>query len=246
MLKRIICPNPLHRESTPSCVIYPTHAFCFGCNTRFDLKTLNIEPGEQEYVENRTNIVAELARINSLPKMAFRGLVLPFDDNSCYLVWPNGDYFIARSRLSNSGRKYLCPTGLRRPLYRARVGTKSDTLVIIEGELEAASLAQVPGTFDIVSPGAATNFNIDRDLKIYLTYRRFYVIVDKDRAGFSAAVAMKAQLLKHTPYVTIVFKDPEKDINDILCQEGTDGVEKWLRANGLAHTDAAQRKNVNT
>lgn len=29
--KLITCPNPNHRDSTPSCKVYPDHAYCFGC-----------------------------------------------------------------------------------------------------------------------------------------------------------------------------------------------------------------------
>lgn len=241
--KRIICPNKNHKENTPSCVIYPTMAYCFGCRTKFDLKDLNIDPETIEYEETIPDLVADLTRINNLPKMAVRGLTLPCDGDYFYIVYPGCNYFIARSLTLHSGRKYLCPSGARRPIYRARI-EGNETLAIVEGELDAASLALVPGTFDVCSPGAASNFNIERDLKFYLTYKRFYLYTDKDRAGFDAAVTMKTQLLKYTPFVTVVFKNPERDFNDILQEEGANGVAKWLRENGGASMGVQDEPHV--
>jgi hypothetical protein len=238
MQKRIYCPNPKHPEDTPSCVIYDTHAFCFGCGSRFALEELGLSVKQGEtYERPTTNIAADIARINALPKGAYRGLCLHYDSDYSYLVWPGNDYYIARSRSTDSGRKYLCPAGHRRPLFVARQ-ERQNTLAIIEGELNAASLALVSAPFDVCSPGAAGNFNLEKYANFFLKYTRFVLISDKDRAGFNAAVSLKTQLLKHTPYVTILLM--EQDFNDILQAEGTAGIERWLVTNGIAHTDVVR------
>ena len=207
--------------------------YCFGCGEKFPLPD-NLQQKEIEYERTPVDITDDITRINNLPKICIRGLTLPADSGYYYIVWPGNDYFLARARADVSGRKYLCPSGVRRPILKARVVTGNTTLFIVEGELEALSLAQAPGKFDICSPGAATNFKLERDPKFYLTnYREYVIIVDRDKAGFNAAVSMKTQLLTHSPYVRVVFKDPDNDINDILQAKGIAGVEEWLRGNAL-------------
>jgi hypothetical protein len=237
--KRSLCPNPAHQEKTPSFVHYDTYGHCFGCGYRAPLTDKDRQ--HEETTQPPIDIDAELTRISNLPKMAFRGLVLPVDGAFAYITYPGSRYFIARSLLSDGGRKYICPPGYRRPTLRARV-VESDTLAVVEGELNALSLAQAEPPFNVCSPGAASNFFLDRDMKYFLTYKRFLLYTDYDRAGFNAAVAMKAQLLNYTPYVEIFLM--KKDFNDILKDEGVLGIRQWLEQHGSAPTDAGKQKNA--
>lgn len=215
-MRRIICPNPNHKESTASCVVYPTHAYCFGCATRFELTDIGLTSNEPK--KQPEDISASLAYIASLPKANVRGISLPVDDRYFYIVWPDFKYYKKRNLRINEGAKYRCPTGISKPLYVPRQTKGQDRLVITEGELNALSLAQIPGDYDICSPGGCGDFKNERYMSFYLTYKKFCLILDKDAAGMGAAIALRAMLLKHSPYIDVRFV--EKDFNDVLCQDG--------------------------
>lgn len=209
-------------------VVYDDHAWCYGGCGRIDFKELGIEGESYETVrrEPPEDIGASISRIATLPKISYRGLEFPADDKYFYIVWSDGSYYKRRLLVGDGGAKYLCVRGVKKPLFVARETKGQTRLAIVEGELEALSLAQIPGNYDIVSPGGCGDFKTERYLSYYLTYNRFVVLLDRDSAGLSAAIAMKAMLIKHSPYIDVRFKDPKRDFNNVLCE--TNGKEKLM------------------
>jgi len=224
-MQRIFCPK--HKERTPSVVIYDTHAWCFGGCGRIELSDLGSVYQQPSSTPPPVDLRADLERINNLPRASVRGLNLPVDGDSYYIVWPEGTYYKRRKFFAEDGSKYLCPRGHKKPLLVARKGKSKENLVIIEGEIEALTLAGINGNYDIVSPGGVGSFKEGSWLNQVLTYKRFCIIVDKDNPGFKAAVELKRVLLKRSPYVDIVFKDKTCDINDILVKHGKEALEKF-------------------
>jgi DNA primase len=228
MNQRIHCPN--HKEKTPSFVIYNDGwGTCFGCGYRAHVRDLGIKAPEkkEKYVEN---VSETLAHINSLPKRMVRGHLVPCDEYHFYIVWPDGSYYKRRNLTGDDyGPKYRGPSGVPKPLFRAR--TKAhQRLIVVEGELNALSIAEAVDEADVVSPGGAGDFashRLKQDLPFYLNYSTIDIIADADKAGAIAAIELKSALLPHNKDVSIRLM--ERDANDILCSEGMEALKAWLR-----------------
>lgn len=221
--ERRLCPNPNHKERTPSFIIYGDGGHCFGCG--FHINSTDIEdqvPEEPRYVEN---VEERLEYITSLPKRLIRGLNLHCDGVFYYLVWPDRSYYKARrSESEGNGNKYRNPVGVKAPLYVDNISGKYERLIIVEGELNAASLVEA-GVRDVCSPGSATDMyssKYNQFLAFYKKYRQYLIIADNDKAGTLAGIELKARLLQLSPFVRLTLW--EKDANDILQE--ANGKEK--------------------
>jgi hypothetical protein len=217
-----------HKEDTASLTVYPDgKIYCFGCRKAGTAKDLGEElPVGEAYVKPKEDIRQKIAYINELPKRAIRGFNLPVDNLFYYLVWPDSNYYKARVIESSGSDKYRSPTGHRKPLYFPQQ-TDSDTLIIIEGEFNALSLANSSLPYNVCSPGPAGDFYSllgQSYLTSYTKYKTILLIVDRDPAGVIGAINLKAALLKHTPNVTISLWDREQDANDIY--QGTNGQQR--------------------
>jgi hypothetical protein len=202
-------------------VIYDDHAYCYGGCGRILLSELGIEGEAHEPIRRDPpeDLGVSLSRIATLPKIWHRGLEFPADDRYFYIVWSNGSFYKRRLLVGSDGAKYLCPRGVTKPLFVAREQTGQTKLVIVEGELNALSLASVPGNYDIVSPGGCGDFKTERYLSYYLTgYDKYVILVDADSAGLSAAIELKNKLIKHSPYISVMFCKHGEDCNDLLIQ----------------------------
>lgn len=222
MSYRILCP--LHKEKTPSCVVYSNSAYCFGCGKTFSLQELGIQGSTVK--RTPTNIKVEVDRINQLPRDMIRGLELPFDELGYYIVWPNGEYY-KRRNAGDDTKKYTNPIGRKQPLLKALVkGNK--TLAIVEGELNALSLLAmepyIKADIDIVSPGSASEIASDRYLQFYENYSKFIICTDKDIPGFLASLKLKIKLMSFSPYVSTVLL--ESDFNQMLQELGPENAAK--------------------
>jgi hypothetical protein len=224
--KRIICVNPEHEEKTPSMIIYEEYAHCFGCGYRVPLSKLGIEVEKEAKPREKEDVERTLAYIAALPVKTVRGLSLPCDDKYYYIVFPGCNYYKKRA-FDSSGSRYLCPSGHAKPLY-VPYKTTGDTLAIVEGELNALSLAQITPLYSICSPGGTSEFggkSFDKYVSFYLTsYKKFVIVTDRDRAGTLAAIEIKAKLIKYTPYVKVILQEP--DYNEILQNYGTEGLKQ--------------------
>lgn len=218
--QKILCP--FHQENTPSCHLYPNGFKCFGCGKTGKLSELGIAiPYEikPRYVEN---IQEKLAYISSLPRVPQRGLSLPSDDISYYLVWPDGNYYKQRFLdVEKAGRKYKCPSGHSQPLFTARVGV-GEPLIIVEGEFNALAIADAINTCDIVSPGSAGDFysrTSQKNLQFYAKYGKILLIADCDKPGAVACIELKTLLIK-AGIKNVKIKLMAEDANDWLVNYG--------------------------
>ncbi len=227
MRERIICP--FHLESTPSCVLYADGYHCFGCGKTGRLEELGLKPknrGTEKYVEN---VVETISRIRDLPCRLVRGLLLPTDSNFYYVVWPGGEYYKRRAFRDSPGvPKYKGPSGVPKPLFQAQTG-RGKTLIAIEGELNALSVAVAFPDVDVVSPGGAGDFvshrfRFDRDF--YTRYDKILIVGDKDKAGACAAIDLKANLSGIVRASVILLMEP--DANDILVNHGKEKIREEI------------------
>lgn len=224
-MQRVFCPR--HKEKTPSVVVYEQFGYCFGGCGVIPLSELgDVRP---TVAAPPTDLKSELERIRLLPTGSVRGLVLPIDGDSFYIVWPEGNYYKRRKFFPGDGPKYLCPRGHQKPLFVARKDVSKDNLVIVEGELEALTLATIKGNYDIVSPGGVGNFKEGPWLNFALTYKRFCIIVDRDRPGLDAAIRLKKALLEISPYVSVLLKDKQGDLNDLLVKVGKESLQEFCK-----------------
>jgi DNA primase len=115
------------------------------------------------------------------------------------------------------------------PLLEASVAGRK-ALAIVEGEINALSLAACYPPFDVVSPGGAATFAAKKYLNFYKQYDKIIIIADADSAGLKAAIELKTEALKWTPKVSVVLM--EHDCNDILQSGGISKLrlemEKWV------------------
>lgn len=231
-ITKVICPNPDHKERTPSCAVYEDQsAYCFGCGSYF--KTLSV-PGISKRPTEVEDLTKTLAYIDSLPTIALRGLQFPYDAKGYYIVWPSRAYYKRRHwSTSSSGAKYIGATGHNKPLFFISSFNGSRTLIIVEGEINALSIAASyppqQHLADILSPGGVGNFT-DKSTLSYLPqiikYDSVLIIADSDRVGAEAAIKLKTLII---PYCQdIIIQLMEKDCNQILVEHGKETLKKDL------------------
>lgn len=193
---------------------------CFGCGISVTAASLGIIPPVQDQPRAAAeNIQEQVKYILSLPKAQIRGLELPVDQDSYYILWP--DHAFYNRRFFEGTTKYKCPTGhSKRPLWAWQAVNKN-YLCIVEGEINALSIARSCPWVSVMSPGGAGDFysrTSDSWLPDVMGYGAIALICDEDRAGALAGIELKAKLLKHTPNVSIVLM--KEDANDWLVKYG--------------------------
>ncbi len=219
-----------HNDSTASLELYPDQKYhCFGCGKSGRISDL---PGNYsappDTPREKENLADSIAHIRKLPVVRVRGLDLPCDGESYFIVWPSGEFY--NRRFFEGGVKYKCPTGHSKKLLIANTSSTYERLVICEGEINALSIAKACPWLDVVSPGGAGDFYSKTGegyRPTYLRYREIALVCDQDKAGAMAAIELKSRLLKHTPNVQIILM--EKDANDILVEKGPEGLAEEIR-----------------
>lgn len=231
MRQRILCP--VHKEATPSMVLYDDVGHCFGCGATIPLDKLGVKAEQKEkYVED---IEASLKRIRELPKRDIRGFQLHCDPDYFYILFPGASYYKKRLIARTSGSKYVGPSGHQKPLFRAVDSPENNTLAIVEGELNAMSLAACGFPVNVCSPGGAGDFyskSMSKELTYYARHARILIVTDKDKAGAVAAIELKARLLGRSH---VMIQLVEKDFNELYQEpEGKEKirmvVQPWLRS----------------
>jgi hypothetical protein len=229
MIERVICL--WHMESTPSLVLYEDHVYCYGCGKRASM---------QEYERIAGSIPGNVARsprrqedlgktldyIYTLPRKTIRGFSLPYDDRGFYIVYPNEAYYVKRL-WGNDANKYRGPAGHKKPLFVPTNCTPNKPLFVVEGQLNAMSLAHSCDTVATMSPGACTDLSKYESVKYCLQYDSICIIVDKDPAGVVGGLELKKALLKHGK--RIVLLPLEADLNDTYIQGGKDAVNQYVQ-----------------
>lgn len=205
-------------------VVYNEWAHCYGCGYRIKTSDLGGVLGRGGFgllssssVRPPADIKSELERIKALPLAPVRGLSLPVDGDSYYIVWPCSTYYKRRKFLPGSGPKYINPRGHAKPLFIPRQTKGCKSLAVVEGELNALSLAAIQPPFDVCSPGSCVDFSeklLEQNSKFFSGYTRFRLILDKDLPGLNAVIKFKGLLLQHTPYVEVILM--KRDCNEML------------------------------
>lgn len=229
-MERIHCIK--HEESTPSLVVYETHAYCYGGCGRIELSELGRVAEAAPKERYKEDIDARRKEIETFPRATFRGFVFPHDSRGYFITWPDCSYFKQRLFNPKPGEsKYKNPAGQSQPPFWARRGA-SRTLILSEGEINALSMAEAFPEWDVLSPGSASDFKTAKFTKFLLTFVRYYCTViiqtDRDGAGTEAAIHTKGLLLNKVPNLPIVLM--ERDANEIYCGEGKEKLrEEVLR-----------------
>lgn len=171
-----------------------------------------------------TDIASKLEYINSLPRGNYRGFDMPYDNQGYYILWPSRDYY--KRRNFHGDPRYTAPRGVKQPLYEFK--GKSDTIILVEGELNALSLAHSVGwNHTIASPGPAGNFILYG--KTAQLYGNIILVVDHDPAGIVYGTALKNTLLKQGKRVKLVTCTV--DYNEMYCSEGPEAVKQHFEGN---------------
>ncbi len=205
--------------------VYSDGSYCFSCGfSTNSIKDLKYESKPKE------NIEEVISYVKSLPTKLIRGLLLPYDDQGFYILWPDLSFY--KKRLFEGKSRYLGPRGHRAPLLKlGQSGVVSgqnmsqlNKILVTEGELNSMSAALVyPGV--ILSPGAASNF-MSYSNEYLTTKGDFTIVVDKDIPGVVAGLKLKEFLIKNKRRVSLV--PVEKDYNQILQDSGQEAVAKAL------------------
>jgi hypothetical protein len=220
-MKRVVCP--FHKERTPSCVLYSDHYCCYGCGKSGPLSELEGVDVSQVEDPEPEDLAAAFAYIDSLPLEKVRGLMLPSDVESYFIAWPDKSYY-KRRFYNPTGVKYIGAAGHKKPPFWARQG-KGSVCVLVEGEINALSIAEACPDFDVMSPGGTGDFSSKR-AKYYLQSIRYYeilvIITDADKAGALACIelmgAVSGQVKKVVHHLMPV------DANEVLCEQGPEAL----------------------
>lgn len=218
---KIHCTNPNHKDADPSMSVYEDGGFCHACGY-LDRSVADSDAPKRE----KENVEEKIEYIKSLPRVQVRGLTLPCDSQGFYILWPGEDYY--KQRLTGGVEtRYLGPVGTRPPLLKI-LGDPRKAVAVVEGELNALSLLAGGYTGTIASPGSATNMINFLQEYLQLGYS-FAIVVDRDAAGVAAGVELKRELQKRGKRVRLIAV--AKDLNQLLQDEGKEGVKKWWEEN---------------
>lgn len=215
-----------HEEDTPSLYIYPNAYHCFGCGKHGPLSDLGLLQEDVPEEKPKENLEYSIKYIKSLPIKLIRGLVLPYDDKGYYIVWDNGEYY--KRRNWEGKPKYKNPSGHKQPPFWAR-REGHNVLIVVEGELNAMTVAHCLQGVDVVSPGASSQFNSKKLISYLTKYYRSSIIViigDRDAAGAEAVINLSSSLPPELPRLKCYLM--QTDANDLLERFGCEEVRRQL------------------
>lgn len=234
-MANLICP--CHDDNRPSMTQYADSLYCWVCRARLTYEEYYKLTGQRMRAEvapdrPREDIDAGLRYIATLPKVSVRGLQFPTDDLGYYIVWPNAKYY-KRRNYSDIGPKYLCPTGHRAPLLVANQPPLTGLLLIVEGEINALSVAKACPELGVCSPGSAGDFTRKDFLTSYLAYSRQVLLMDEDDAGAIGAIGLSALLRPLSKDVQIMMfkkraKGGQGDANEIYESQGKEALKEAI------------------
>jgi len=225
---KICCP--FHQEDTPSCHVYHDGYHCFGCGAHGPLSDLKGRvdvkaPPKHTEPEDLGPWRQYLAK---LPLRQVRGLSLPCDNRSYFIVWPGTQFFKRRFFEPGKGPKYVGPRGHQPPLFWVR--REGAILVIVEGELNALSVAAALPEAAVCSPGSASNFSpafLRKELCNTVYYTKICIIADADNPG--AEAVMNAKGFFNAFGRDVQWKLMSPDANDVLVELGAETLREQLK-----------------
>jgi hypothetical protein len=206
-------------------MVYPNGYKCFGCGARGPLSDLGLA-GEAEIERPPPeDLAAAFDYIASLPVREVRGLLLPCDERSYYIVWPDRDYY-KRRFFTSHGSKYIGATGHKKPWFWARGG--GSTVVVIEGELNCLSVAEAT-PYACVSPGGAGDFSsaqAKKNLPSIIQYDTILVVADADAAGAKAVIDLYGEIAGRGKTAKTLLMPT--DANEVLQQRGKEELRQEI------------------
>lgn len=220
MANSILCP--FHNDTRPSMVVYGEWCHCFVCGAHVPSKEINLPRSMINTPKPEpTNIVKRMEYIQALPKKRIRGFDLHEDRNGYYITWPDKSFYKRRNYFGKS--RYTAPSGVKPPLFV--YPGDSTSLILVEGELNAMSLYySLEGGHKVASVGPASDFM--RHIRYLLQFNSITIIADKDAPGIVFGCALKDRLLSSRIRVKLILCT--KDLNQILQEEGEEGVRSWF------------------
>jgi hypothetical protein len=224
-MPKIICR--WHKDTAPSMNLYKDHGFCFVCGKYAmadELKDIQFT-GEERELEPE-DLDAAFCYINRLPSVELRGLRFPADDHGFYVVWPDRTYY--KKRLNGGKARYIGAAGHQKPPFWAR-RSGSQTLIIVEGEINALSVAEACPELDVMSPGGAGDFSAKRAklfLRSILHYSILIVIADADKAGALACIELMGLLSGSGKQIKHHLMQP--DANEVLIEHGKETLRQEI------------------
>lgn len=219
-MMKILCP--FHKEGTPSCAVYKDHFRCYACGESGLLERLGMRSEQVPDEPPKEDLEKSFRYINSLPYKEVRGMQLPADDRSYYIAWPDQVYY--KRRFFKDGQcKYVGASGHKKPPFWLRTySTAFDTLVIVEGEINAISVKIACPEFAVMSPGGVGDFTPHRAkqyLQSTIKYSTILIVADNDAPGAQAAIQLMGELRGRGRKVYAKLMAP--DANDVLTGEGS-------------------------
>lgn len=109
---------------------------------------------------------------------------------------------------------YLAGSSGVHPYFPTPLNTSTDTLIIVEGELDAIVLAQDVTSVQVASFGSAGCKWNDFFEEAIKDYSRIFIIPDNDKAGLEHANYLK----RYIPTMTIIQHSRYKDVTDMKVQ----------------------------
>ena len=224
MSRRILCR--FHEDRTPSMYLYPDGGYCFVCQKRATLEELALPGGAPVEEQEPEDLAPALEYIDSLPLKPWRGLQVPMDGDSAYLVWPDRTYF-KRRLLNNEKVRYLGPTGHSAPWFWVK--DYGHALVVIEGEINALSVHTACPHLAVASPGASSKFSrksAQNSLTKVCNFDTVLIVADADAAGAKAVIDLYGEIAGRVPTVRTLLMPT--DANDLLVNRGADEVKRII------------------
>jgi hypothetical protein len=213
--------------------VYENGLYCWVCKARMTheeyakLTGNQLEKSLVVEAKPKEDIGKMMAYIAGLPLVSVRGLLFPTDSHGYYIVWPDGSYY-KRRNISEDGPKYKNPSGVRAPLLVCNASAGVEYLAIVEGEINALSVAAACPGLTVCSPGSAGDLPRRENLQFFSTFRRHLIVVDEDEAGAMGAIQLSSMLREHSLHTQIVmFKkkakggvgDPNEQIQEAKGKE---------------------------
>lgn len=221
-----------HNEETASMQIYSDGwAHCFGCGAHIHVDKL---PGDYKLREvppeaEPEDLVAAYEYIDFLPLKKVRGLMLPCDEFSYFITWPEKDYYKRRFFDPGRGPKYVGAKGHTKPWLVANQSGPGP-VILVEGEINALSIAAACPEVNVISPGGAGDFYAKKSVSRLLhlaNCSKIVLIADRDQAGAKALIEVKGHI--DTPERQSKWLLMGDDANEVLEREGKEALRRIIR-----------------
>ena len=218
---------------------------CHHCNNTFQLHTFS-KKGGIEYSKPKANEKTEIDsrvidwfnnRGISAPTLGL-GKVTTSPGWIEFNFYKYGELVNRKSR--NAKKQFRLEKNCEVVWYNHDALFNHDSIIIVEGEIDALSYMEA-GHLNVVSvPNGATNFSyLDSSIDLFDHIDKVYLSIDQDEAGDKLKNELVRRLGAEKSY--IVTLPGAKDANEFLVDNGSDAL-----SNCLANAEQVPLENVNT